>query len=389
MQSQRICGLDHIFPHLGVDHNKESAIATWIEEQRHGSILRSSTTFNIPVVIHVVYFTEEENISDEIIYEQLDVLNKVFAKDIETPPGAPAWVKALSSKTGFQFCLAKTDPEGNPSTGITRTQTPFPFIGMRRSTMNQLSIFYDDLGGKTPWNNERYLNIYVCSMLPQILGYATLPTTATFPQEDGIVMNVSHFGRGFSGESTFNRAICHEIGHYFNLYHPWGLEEGCQTDDFVMDTPLQEKPYFNCPEHPQFSCNSADIVYNIMDYVQSSCSFVFTPGQVMRMKASLALFRSGLVNELCENNPNTGESNTPMLIYPNPVNVENVLVRWTLQRQSPRLVSVFSADGKLIDQTKGNQTGIYTFEVKNWTPGLYFIQAVADEKIYYGKLMVR
>src|SRR4051794_19119724 len=77
----------------------------------------------IPVVVHVVYKTDEENISDEQIKSQIDVLNLDFrAKNPDTEKAPDVW-KGLVADANVQFELAKKDPKGKATDGITRTHT--------------------------------------------------------------------------------------------------------------------------------------------------------------------------------------------------------------------------------------------------------------------------
>ena len=73
----------------------------------------------IPVVVHVVYRTSTENISDAQIQTQLDVLNADFRRLNSDADGT--WSQAADAE--IEFCLATSDPSGNATTGITRTST--------------------------------------------------------------------------------------------------------------------------------------------------------------------------------------------------------------------------------------------------------------------------
>src|SRR6218665_3286290 len=77
----------------------------------------------IPVVVHVLYATEAYNISDEKIYSQIQVLNQDFRKRNADHTNTPAEFAHLVTDVGIEFELATTDPEGKPTTGITRTHT--------------------------------------------------------------------------------------------------------------------------------------------------------------------------------------------------------------------------------------------------------------------------
>ena len=77
----------------------------------------------IPVVVHVVYKTDEENISDEQIQSQIDVLNKDYRATNPDRDDVPDPWTGLAADPNIQFALATKDPDGKATNGITRTQT--------------------------------------------------------------------------------------------------------------------------------------------------------------------------------------------------------------------------------------------------------------------------
>ena len=77
----------------------------------------------IPVVVHVVYRTAAENISDAQIQAQIDVLNADFRKLNADVSKVPAAFQALAADCEVQFCLAKRTPTGAVTTGIERKLT--------------------------------------------------------------------------------------------------------------------------------------------------------------------------------------------------------------------------------------------------------------------------
>ncbi|MBK8279565.1 MAG: hypothetical protein IPK94_05290 [Saprospiraceae bacterium] len=57
------------------------------------------------------------------------------------------------------------------------------------------------------------------------------------------------------------RTVTHEVGHWLNLFHTWGLSIGCEADDEVDDTPNSAEPNYGCKiDHP--SCSGIDMVEN-------------------------------------------------------------------------------------------------------------------------------
>jgi hypothetical protein len=381
-KAQVVCGLGHLNIRERMATDRSDSLDLVLETYALQSHTRRAIT--IPVVVHVVYFTSQENIPDARIEEQIDILNRAFNAEIPPPAGIPDWIKQLAAPAGIRFCLATQDPDGHPSGGITRTRTDEPAIGLKTAQDGRLRLFYDELGGKTPWPTKDYLNLYVCDLGESIAGYASLPGRSLSPQEDGAVVNTRYWGRNPSPDYPNGLIACHEVGHYFNLLHPWG-EGGCISDDRVRDTPQQEGPYPGCPMHPQRSCGSDDLVANFMDYTHDPCVFMFTRGQVLRMQASIALFRPDLPDTLCDSMPDGQES--AVTLHPNPVGQGPLIIRWGSKVEVPAQIQVFSLDGRLVDQTKGHPSGIYSFKCEHWPPGMYVLHGQTSEKVHTFKFI--
>ena len=82
----------------------------------------SSTVLYVPVVVHVVYNNDDQNISDAQIQSQIDVISKDFRGTNSEFPGLQVtWPQAADME--IEFYLAQIDPDGNPTNGITRTST--------------------------------------------------------------------------------------------------------------------------------------------------------------------------------------------------------------------------------------------------------------------------
>jgi hypothetical protein len=89
-------------------------------QQPHG---RPNNVITIPVVVHIVYRTAAENISDAQVQSQIDVLNEDFRRLNADAVNTPSLFQSVAADAEIQFCLATQDPLGNPTNGITRTQT--------------------------------------------------------------------------------------------------------------------------------------------------------------------------------------------------------------------------------------------------------------------------
>ncbi len=247
----------------------------------------------IQTVVHVVYNTDEQNISDEQIKSQIDVLNEDFNKLNPDVSDVPSVWKDLAAEARIKFTLAAKDPDGNPTTGITHTKTS------AKSFEDNDGVKSKDTGGADAWDAKCYLNIWVCLLGGGLLGYAQFPGGP--PETDGVVITHTAFGTTGTAAPPFNkgRTATHEIGHWLDLRHIWGDDgEGCTGSDFVEDTPNQGGSNFGCPDFPHVSCDNGpngDMFMNYMDYTDDRCMFMFTADQVSRIDACLEGPRSSLL----------------------------------------------------------------------------------------------
>ncbi len=249
-----------------------------------GKVYQNKAVITIPVVVHVVYNTSTQNISDAQIQSQLNVLNQDFRKLNSDLNLVPSTFSSLVADAEINFCLANRDPNGNATTGIVRVQTS------QTSFSTNDGMKYASSGGSNAWPTNQYLNIWVCNMSGGILGYAQFPGGAA--ATDGVVIGYTCFGTTGTAQAPFNRGRTgtHEVGHWLNLRHIWG--DATCGNDLVSDTPVHNTSNYGCPSHPRSnSCGtSAEMFMNYMDYVDDACMQMFSNGQKARMQA---LFVSG------------------------------------------------------------------------------------------------
>ena len=241
-------------------------------------------TVTIQVVVHVVFKRDEENISDEQIRSQIDVLNTDYNAENKDAAGVPPAWSGLVANPNIRFALAKRDPQGKKTSGITRTPTARDTFGTQDAVKSKKR------GGADPWPSTRYLNIWVCNLGGGLLGYAQFPGGPA--KTDGVVILHTAFGTTGTATEPFNlgRTATHETGHWLNLRHIWGDRNDCGGTDFCSDTPNQQLPNYGKPTFPHISCNNGpngDMFMNYMDYVDDAAMFMFTPAQVTRMNAAL------------------------------------------------------------------------------------------------------
>jgi hypothetical protein len=239
----------------------------------------------IPIVVHVVYRTNEENISDAQVQSQIKALNRDYrAKNVDKRKVPADW-KGLVTDANIQFELATRDPGGQKTTGITRTQTAVASFNPDDGVKAKKT------GGVDPWPAERYLNLWVCNLGKGLLGYAQFPGGPEVT--DGVVILHTAFGTQGTAKAPYDkgRTATHEVGHFFNLRHIWGDRNDCTGNDFVADTPPAQQANFGKPAFPHITCHNGpdgDMFMNYMDYVDDDAMVMFTTGQVARMNATLA-----------------------------------------------------------------------------------------------------
>jgi hypothetical protein len=239
----------------------------------------------IPVVVHVVYKRAAEKISKGQIRSQIKVLNRDFRATNPDRSNVPDPWTSLVGDAKIEFALAKKDPRGRPTDGITRTETENDAFSAAGDPVKKKSD-----GGVAAWPTNRYLNIWVCNLADGLLGYAQFPGGPA--RTDGVVILYSAFGTEGAARPPFNRGrtATHEIGHWLNLRHIWADTMGCGGTDHVVDTPNAAGPNYGKPSFPSISCENGpngDMFVNYMDYVDDAAMFMFTQGQVTRMNAAL------------------------------------------------------------------------------------------------------
>jgi hypothetical protein len=279
----------------------------------------NKTAYTMPVVIHIVYSstsTAGGYVGATQVNEQITQTNSDWGGTNGRSMGAfPSTLRANSNIT---LCLAKTDPIGNPTSGIDYKQTTVS------------SWTYDDKvkssnsGGANAWDPTKYLNIWVCNLGGGLCGYAQFPTSG-INSTYGVVIAAPYFGHtGASAPYNLGGTVSHEFGHCFNLYHTWGDDNGaCTGTDNCNDTPnsgnmnygniedgsLAEQTnsygsstlHTTAPKYETDNCTTTSpgvLFQDFMDYTDDKDYACMTPNQVARMQAAVATYLSGVANML-------------------------------------------------------------------------------------------
>lgn len=355
----------------------------------------------IPVVVHVMHNGESigigPNISTAQIQSQIDVLNEDYRR-LNTDIGiTPAAFRGISDDALVEFCLAQQDDLGNPTNGIERIN-----CGVDSLTNYQFETIVKP---QTIWNRDSYLNLWTCQFgFPDagLLGYAQFPNTGS-ANTDGVVISYHGFGNTGSAAAPYDlgRTACHEVGHWLDLRHIWGDDQGdidrCAGSDLVDDTPNQKIACGGMPTFPKMDSCSVNypgiMFYNNMDYSDDATLTMFTVGQTARMDAALFGPRASLLSSLgCH--PSTvsiNESNfaNSIQVFPNPSNGIFTL-KTNFNREQNISINIFNILGEKVFGTPEEKitNDNIVIDLGGKSAGVYFIHINSGAQSVVKKIVV-
>lgn len=384
--AQRICGSETYFQQSGTLKQQKNSTKNIASKEYISRDTLTNELINIPVVVHVLYANDAQNISDEQIKSQIASLNQDFSYQNEDRKNTPQAFKQVAADAHIHFCLAQVDPKGNKTSGIIRKAT------------NTVNFAADDkmkftgAGGDDAWDSDHYLNIWVCGLTSKSLGYATPPGGSA--DRDGVVISYDVFGTTGNLRKPFDkgRTATHEIGHWMGLKHIWG-DADC-GDDGIYDTPRQKTYNFGCPSFPHISDCSADangdMFMNFMDFSDDACMNMFTIGQKQKMRslfAKGAARNSFLSSSACDSTvaepaaavpvkadaPATPAPTASFKIYPSLVSSALTIEYKSTAALSAQAVAIFNVYGaKVYSGTISQSTS--GVSVSNLPAGVYVIR---------------
>ncbi len=227
------------------------------------------TSITIPVIVHVLWYSADQNISDDQVQSQIDVLNEDYSATNSDYNNYDAGYTRAKGDLDIKFCVVQ----------IIHKQTQHKSFGGNNN------MKYTKKGGSDAVDPMHALNIWVCDIGTKLLGFAYYPGAPL--DISGVVCHTNAFGRGSQynlfADYNLGRTMTHEVGHSLGLAHIWG-DNTC-GDDFVDDTPLHNTANFGCPEQGHLStCTGTplEMWMNYMDYTDDRCMYFFTNGQGSR-----------------------------------------------------------------------------------------------------------
>ena len=367
--------------HRQVPHSysPSNTVSTESTTSGAGSILPEEIV--IPVVVHVVYRTTEENIGDDQIRSQIEALNADFNRENPDFSKVPAVFASLSAKGGIRFRLATSDPDGRATQGIVRRKTE------RTNFYTNDAVKAASTGGSDGWDSRQYLNVWVCSMPSNLQGYASFPGGPA--QKDGIVIRYDVFGTRGRLTAPFDkgRTLTHEVGHWLGLRHLWG-DTPC-GDDEVHDTPRQRSGNRGIPQFPRLNTGcengpNGDMFMNFMDFSDDAALLMFTKGQVAVMRAQFlngGLRRTLLSSKALDKPWNTTPAvaaaptvdGSSCKVYPNPAS-HSIRVAFSLpQAEADQDYSLTDAGGKILMSGRLSHAS-QPIDVSRLTEGVYLLR---------------
>ena len=278
----------------------------------------SPTTYQIPVVVHVMHkgesIGEGTNLSDAIIKGKMKAINEQFRKI----PGSTGDGAGVDME--IEFILAVVDPEGNQTNGIDRydMSSQIAYMNNGINFYNSNGISQSSLKALAFWDSNLYYNIWIVSEVDDNNGQSRIqgaaqPATMHGTAEDGFFIVSNSF------KDSFGRMETHELGHAFNLYHTFqgdnpsgdGVTVVCPTDnpaqgDFCADTSPHIRVTSGDCSATSNSCypDNTDLGYlnNYMNYTLDGCRNMFTADQKNRAITALTTLRDSFLSSSSTDN---------------------------------------------------------------------------------------
>ncbi len=224
-------------------------------------------------------------------------------------------------------------------------------------------------------------------------------------------------------ENAAGITVAHEMGHFFNLRHPFFESGTCGDGDGIGDTPFSMGPFWTSPGSQSRHCTNPPScngirrqIENIMDYGEE-CQWMFTTGQLDVVNAMLGsshrtnlyetvirnsgYFANGvplnvtltdLRNTAAARTSNNVEQETlPVVntVYPNPATTQ-LNLHLNSNTLAEVVVQLVDLSGRLIYQEKRNLfigSNSIELNVSGLAKGTYLIK-VEDIEINFSKVVI-
>jgi hypothetical protein len=289
----------HFDQNAGTREEAYRFMSNLAEKENNNVVVRAADTLiTLPVVFHIIHDNGLGNISEEQIADAIRVLNRDLKRQNPDTNQTRNVFKPFAANINVEFRIAKIDPDGFCTNGITRHNLREASYDARNEIKRSSS------GGVDAWPVDSYFNVWVVNSIEPssgtgegiVLGYAQFPFSwgGGVNETYGIVARQDYLGTiGTSNDD--GRMLTHEVGHCLGLFHTF--QRGCNTNctgggDFICDTPPTSEATYGCdfgqntcddPTDDPFSGTSVvDQIENYMSY--DNCTNMFSEGQKARMR---------------------------------------------------------------------------------------------------------
>ncbi|WP_276133559.1 zinc-dependent metalloprotease [Polluticoccus soli] len=376
---------------------------------------QSDSVVTIPIVFHIVLtklqlaqLGGETVIPDFINTQVTKITNDFMGQNADSTKIPPAF-KEFYGKARMQFALAHTAPDGSATPGYEIKVTTKTGFNLQQNTYGSETAFsdakYATSGGLDSWDPATYVNVWVLNVADnaQLLGLCIPPSFVSshnFPSvETGVVLSYRNWRPSLNSFQA--RTLTHELGHFFELFHIWGDDEGkCPStggqDDGIEDTPPQAYENYGCPVFPKYDgCTRAGaglMFMNFMDYTDDQCQQMFTHQQVAKMRAQIQPF--GTSYALTQHPdvlkfPTETSSDNSYVIYPNPGD-GRINIRFNRVSNNVKGIRIINMMGQTVaSQIVSAQKGFYYFDLSGAGTGIYFAQIEFTDKTVVKKVLIR
>ena len=357
----------------------------------------TNATIIIPVAFH---FPEiEANSPDRpclqgMAQNQVDILNDAFNAtnadiNLWTPKVQAFYPGTNLGNLNVRFVIANKNHPVNM--GLSNGQQAITF---KKAFLNTQNNDHRDIRWKG------YLNIVVKTLCCNgTTGYYT----GGNPDEGNlIVLHKDAFASGSGCPGGYvpyhawsrGRTAVHEVAHYFSVHHTWGKQPGANVcapsnTDEVADTPQCIGTGGGWPEPGSVAgCVSGEksLTMNYMDYTFDDTKFMFTAGQVVRMRAYYNTVASQFNTNVLSSEDFEFKD---FALYPNPNN-GSFKISFIPETNDDIEIIVYDISGKKIYDNKFQNSGLFDQElqINTISSGIYFVNIQNGENKMVKRIIV-
>ncbi len=368
-----------------------------LQDPKNAAARNTNATIIIPVAVHfpeVVANSPDRPCLRQLAQSQIDILNADFnATNADVALWTPQ-VQAFYPGTNVgnfnvQFVLAtKNHPAGS---GLSNDQQAITF---------GTAFLYTQNGDNRDIRWKGYLNIVVREICCDgTIGYYAGGT----PDEGNlIVLKKDAIGSGAGCAGGYvpywvldkGRNADHELGHYFNVHHTFGKVQGgnvCapSNTDEVDDTPQCVGSGGWPAPGSVAGCvpGEKSLTMNYMDYTYDTNKFMFTAGQVVRMRAYYNAVANQFKTNVLLSNQNFEFKD--FALYPNPNN-GSFKISFIPETNDDIEIAVYDISGRKIFDNKFQNSGVFNQEsqLNTISSGIYSVTIQNGENKVVRKIVV-